>query len=407
MTTNALQVYLPIQQADTVFTRLLDNLYKNNDFQKNINRLELGSDNEKKKAQVIKRTVSKIRIYGDITQPLLLARDVGILMGISNIRLQLKYYNSSEKVIGLYQLNNGKTSQVEYLTWKGFIRAASNSRSAMSDVFREFIYSLVAECVNDPELLAKVSKRVIENNPEMIDKAMEEFDHNMAHYKLLYEKESLQKQLLQDGLDNEIQLRLIAESKQADAELNALMNEHNMKQMMQYKNFYEQTILNLYEWPSTNEQELTLLKRRFLKPIYIYAPHPNIYKEWAAKPEGDAAADFAQYLPEYCNRIEYIDRRIKELSATVPHENIMKCLLPESDLFYFYLHFNTMVDEKNDSILIHVGTEYVIDKKHYDAVLAEMNRDCEKLQVKKRTIYVSTLEEIHCIISQKMIEMAT
>jgi hypothetical protein len=398
-----MEIYLPIQQTDTVFTRILDNLYNNNDFKQNITRLELGNDNEKKKAFIIKKTVSNIKIYGDTTRPLLLARDVGILMGISNIKFQLKYYNSSEKIIGLYQLNNGKTSEVEYLTWKGFIRAASNSRSAMSDIFREFIYELVAECINDNTLLEKVTKRVIDNNPELLDKAITEFDENLNYYKLLYQKEIIQKQLLQENLDNEIQLRLIAEEKQANAELTNLINENRIKYMLEYKNRYEQALLNIYEFPSNNEQELNILRQKFLKPLYIYVPHPKLYEDWTLKQDNEIM-DFIQYIPNYSDHMQYILDRIKTLKTSNDKIDI-RCLLPETEYCYFYL-YNNLIEDK---LLIHIATEWIFDKKHLETIFDEMNKECEKINTKihnkNRTIYYSSLEEIHQIISGKMIEL--
>jgi hypothetical protein len=349
--------------------------------------------------------------------PLLLARDVGILMGISNIRLQLKYYSSSEKVIGLYQLNNGKTSQVEYLTWKGFIRAASNSRSTLSDLFREFIYELVAEAIGDPTLLDKITKRVVEQNPELVDQAMNELDKNMEYYRILYERESLQRQLLQEGLDNEIQLRLVAERKQADAELEAITNNYKVQQMEKYTKKYELTLLDVYEWPATNEIELNILRQRFLKPLYIYAPSAKLYNEYISKAAGDEneMLEFAQYIPEYPYRIDYIVSRSSELmnssnksKGMLDRINIMKCLLQESDFCYFYVHLGPMPQKVKSETedYIHVATEWMLDKKHYESVMEEMNKECEKIVVKKKNIYYSSIEEIRYIISQKMIDQA-
>ena len=401
-----LQIYLPIKQTDTVFTKVLGKLYKDNEFQKNISRLENSTDKDKKKALIIKKTVGKIRVYGSSEQPLLLARDVGILMGISNIRLQLKYYSSTEKVIGLYQLNNGKTSQVEFLTWKGFIRAAGNSRSTLSDLFREFIYELVAEAIGDPSLLDKITRRVVERNPELVEQAMNELDGNLEYYRILYEREALQKQLLQENLDNEIQRRLIAEKKQADAELDSIVRDQKIQQIVKYANQYERTILNMYEWPTTNEIELNILRQKYLKPLHIYAPSSKQYNEWINKKD-DILSEFLQYIPEYPDRIDYIIKRSNELVTNAADKTkAIKCVLPDADYCYFYIHAGQMPSSsKGQDEYVHISTEWIVDRKHYDEIVDEMNKECEKVTIKKKVIYYSSLEEIRCIISQKMIQL--
>jgi transcription termination factor NusB len=402
-----LRIYSPIHKADTVFTTILTNLYKDTAFQKNITRLESGTEREKKKASVIQKTVQHIRVYGDKSQPLLLARDVGVLMGISNIKLQVKYYTSAEKIIGLYRQNNGKTNQVEFLTWKGFIRAASNSRSVLSDLFREFIYELVAEAIGDPTLLNTITQRVAEKNPELIDAAIDELDTNIDRYRILYEKERIKAQLIQNNLEKETQHRLVAEQKQIDAELDSLIQTHKTKQLATHLEHYEKKILQLYETPTSNlEIELSILKHRYMKPIYIYIPQAKVYNEWLGKKD-PAYSDYVQYVPDYVDRVTYIMQRCGGLSKDgVSQYDAIRCTLLDNEYLYFYIHMHT--NPRPSAVVIddyiHVATEWVTDKRHYDAVVDELSKECEKLNTKKKTIYYSTLEEIRLIISQKLME---
>jgi hypothetical protein len=405
-----LRVYSPIHKTDTVFTTILANLYKDDAFQKNVSRLESGTEREKKKAAVIQKTVQHIRVYGDKSQPLLLARDVGILMGISNIKLQVKYYTSAEKIIGLYRQNNGKTNPVEFLTWKGFIRAASNSRSVLSDLFREFIYELVAEAIGDPTLLNTITQRVVEKNPVLVDAAIDELDYNIDCYRILYEKERIKTQLIQDNLAKEIQQRLVAEQKQIDAELDGIIQAHKTKQMANHLEHYEKKLLQLHDMPNSNlEVELSILKHRYMKPIYIYIPQIKVYNEWVNKKD-PVFSDYVQYVPDYADRIAYIMQRCKSLGKEgVAQLDAIKCTLLDNEYLYFYIHMHTNPRPSATNIddYIHVATEWVTDKRHYDAVIEELSKDCEKLNTKKKTIYYSTLEEIRLIISQKLVESET
>lgn len=393
-------IYLPIKQADTVFTKILDKVYSDTSFQKNITRLESGADKDKKKALIIKKTLSKIRVYGSIEQPLLLARDVGILMGISNIRLQLKFYNSSEKVMGMYQFANGKLSPVEYLTWKGFIRAASNSRSSLSDLFREFIYELVAEAIGDTSLLDKISKRVVAKNPELVDAALNELDTNLECYRLLYEKEALRNHLLQDGLDAEIQRRMIAEHDKATAELDALSKSFELKKLTEYTNKCEVALLDYYSHPSTEVEQLAFLKKKYMKPLYIYAPSSDIYNEIQHKKESHFI-EFTTYIPEYIGRINYIQMRHSQLSRTSNYDDmaIMDILVPNSD--YFYLYLSTTKLQGSEYILVHI--DYYTDKRHIDSVIDDLNNNFEKISFKKKCIYYISIDDIIHSLNQSLI----
>ena len=54
---------------------------------------------------------------------------------------------------------------------------------------------------------------------------------------------------------------------------------------------------------------------------------------------------------------------------------------------------------------IHVYTAWVLDKRHYDAVVVEMTKECENISIKKKTIFHSSFDEIDEIIRQKLIDV--
>lgn len=391
MNTNVqLQLYEPIQQTDTVFSTILDNLYNDFEFKKNIARLESGQEKDIKKAIIIKNTVNKLKIYGSSDKPLLLARDVGILMGISNIRQQVKYYNLNEKLVGLCKAGNGKLMKVEYLTWKGVIRAASNSRSILSELFREFIYELVAQVTKNPELLTSVIKNVVNNNPELVKEAKKEYQQNVEYYKKLYQNEIIKTKLLQLEYEEETQKRLISENQVAEKELMIAFQEIKIRELKKYTNYYEEIINNIVE--DNNETELILLKQRFMKPLHIYVMKPIFYLNLLKKADANIKK-FLEYAPNYPDYINYFE-------AKKNNDKPIK-MIPD-EYGYFYLHFGNL----NNDDFIQIATEWVLDKKHYDAVISEMNNECENIFVKKtKIIYYTNLDEISDIIKLKFINI--
>lgn len=400
LTNNLLKLYEPIQSTETVFTMILDNLYGDVDFQQNIARLEDGNDKEKKKALVIKNTVEKVKVYGDPEKPLLLARDVGILMGISNIRQLVKYYNSSEKVIGLYKSTTGKETKMEFLTWKGVLRAAGNSRSTLSDLFREFLYELVAQVCKDPVMLASVTKNVITNNPELVSVAKQELNQNMNYYKALYNYEATKSRMLQETVENEIQKRLIVENEKAEKELALAVSNLKINQLEVYNKRYEHYIANILEDPVIDEAELTVLRKRFMKPVYVYAVRSGYLTELLKKAD-DTIRDFFAYVPNYLERISYIEAK----QSIAGNANKLTAMLVGNEYCYFYLHMSGSI-QTNDEFL-HVHTMWVLDKRHYDTVIAELNQECEKISFKKKIIYHSCIEELEDITRQKLLYMGS
>jgi hypothetical protein len=394
-----LQLYLPNKNTDTIISKFLDIVYNRNQFQKNILHLKNSTDKDKKKALIIEKTATNLRVFGESNNLLFIARDIGILMGYSNIKLQLKYYTNNEKVIGLYQLNNGKISKMEYLTWKGVVRASMNSRSALGDLFREALYeSLNAAGIDS---FSKYVTIAVENNPELADRALSELDKNMEYYKKLYEQETLQRQLLQKNLEQETQQRLIAEDEKINAELNTIIKEYRINEMSKYVERCEQALIDAYEWPLSKETELNILRQRACKPLYIYAPSSKIYKEWCGM-KNDEMIEFTQYIPEYSYRIDYIVSRSNKNEES--RLNIIKCILQETDFCYLMLHLGPMPKTKSQDDYIHIATEWVLDKKHYDLIIDELNKECEKISIKKKIVYYSSMDELRTIIHQKMQE---
>jgi prophage antirepressor-like protein len=395
-----MQVYLPINPTDNVFSELLDNLYNKDEFKQNITQLETGTDSEKKKADLIKNTVNTIRVYGNANEPLLLAKDVGILMGITDMRFHLRNCDSSQKVIGSYQSDNGKITDEEFLTLRGFNKIAHSSRSVMSKVFQIFVSELLKAAMGRP-IFDEATNRVIENNPELVEEAFIEYENNLNHLKLLYEKTDLENKLLKERIDNETQLRLIAEKKRNNAELTALIQTNVAKKTLEYKNHYETALLKMYEeLPSTHHQVLDIVMSKFLKPLYIYAPHPKLYKEWLMKKNEDIS-DFIQYIPEYPDRMDYIINRLNDNKE----KNLIKCILPETEHSYFYLH-TSLID---DPSFIHIGTERYLDKKHIEYITCELNKYCQKINIKisnkNRIIYYTSLNNINQIIMDTLIKL--
>ena len=375
--------YEPIKQTETVFTQILEKLYKDVEFKKNITQLESGNEKEVKKATVIKKTICKLKVFGTAEQPLLLARDVGVLMGISNIKLHVKYYNKHEKVTGMYTQANGKITQTEFLTWKGVVRAASCSRSILSELFREFIYELIHQVIKTPELLNAVAENVIKNNRHLVEAAKYEFEQNYMKYKKMYELESKYRKELEQKYEDEVQKRLNIEQDKSVAELDIELQKIQLQIYNNSLKNYEEYLSDLIDNPSTPELELTYLKKKFMKPLYVYGINSSYYN--SIKKTND---QFFNNIDNYTYKCDYF-QKLKSAKIIPPYE-------------YFYIILSTSQDQDYDKYFL-LHTEWIVNKKHLELICEELDKTGDVYVYKKKSIYNLNIDELQDIIAQQMI----
>jgi hypothetical protein len=108
--------YVNVHNKENVFP-IIRRLCENKDYKDYMSGIK-----EEKKSKVLQDTISNLSIYGKDNHPLILARDMGVLMGIKHINSNIKHYNSTEKVVG-YIMENNKLKKVNFLTKYGVCRA--------------------------------------------------------------------------------------------------------------------------------------------------------------------------------------------------------------------------------------------------------------------------------------------
>ena len=100
-------IYKSIPNTENILSTLINNINRDEIFQKNVNRLANSSDeNEIKKADIIKSTIQNIKVYNTKKNPLFLAKDIGILLGISTVNIVVKKFEKEEKIIGYIENKN-------------------------------------------------------------------------------------------------------------------------------------------------------------------------------------------------------------------------------------------------------------------------------------------------------------
>ncbi len=86
----------------------------------------------------------KVRMLGTIRKPLLVAKDVGDLLGIHNISGSIKHYNDDEKTKGKVFTSHGMRDMT-LLTELGLYRLLRKTHKLGTGVFYEWSYKIVKE----------------------------------------------------------------------------------------------------------------------------------------------------------------------------------------------------------------------------------------------------------------------
>jgi prophage antirepressor-like protein len=85
-----------------------------------------------------------IQVYGTFEEPLFKAKDIGDLLGMSNIRETIKGFNHKQKVVSLTDTLGGQ-QEVTFLTEQGLYKVLMRSRKKIAEQFQDWVCEVVEE----------------------------------------------------------------------------------------------------------------------------------------------------------------------------------------------------------------------------------------------------------------------
>ena len=412
-------IYKPLETKN-ILSNLVDNIINDEVFQKHLNLLQTSeSENDQKNAFSIKSTISNIRVFNTNIQPLFLAKDIGILMGISNIKYFTRQFEPEEKVIGYTTINN-KIKKVIFLTRLGIYRCFYASRSPLAKLFRKFISNLLDHMItHENELLQRISCIFRSENPGLIDQGMADLASKLIEYETKYAEEQKKAEQLEQQCDEEIKKRFDAEKEVVEIDI---INSYNMMQIEQLKKEKDSYISRIKTIQSTIEPEtidnieIRMLKEMFMKPVYLCILHPNYFTK-LLKPQPTQPNQ--PTLPNQPNQpnLEYdsdVDTitvgKISDLDMKVYKRNfenifteIDKVKVEKDEILYYCLSFSR--NAAKNGKLIHVSTQYVVNKNHYTKTLTSLSENSEVIELNKIVLYKTSIEEISDIIREEFIKL--
>jgi prophage antirepressor-like protein len=116
-----------------------------------------------------------IQVYGTYDEPLFKAKDIGDLLGMSNIREVIKNFNNKQKVVSLTDTLGGQQNTT-FLTEQGLYKVLMRSRKKIAEQFQDWVCEVVEE-------IRKNGKYELEKKLEERNKQIEETQRELHLYK--------------------------------------------------------------------------------------------------------------------------------------------------------------------------------------------------------------------------------
>lgn len=388
-----LKIFEPINEVENIISTLVENIYNEDAYQAYLQDLEGSSETGEKKAERIKKTFSTIRVFNSNSDPLFLAKDIGIILGVSNINSMIKHFNSSEMRIGLLDAKT-KLSKKYFLTRHGIYRVLFNNRTKLSEVFRGFIYKLIDHMLNyEVDKLKGIINEFTLENPDLVKESIIELNDNFKKYKQLYEKELYEKEKWELQATKENTLLKQLESEKNEVEIENMYNNMYIKQLKEEKmDAFERIYKIKYDNAVYDDNELIIndLKKKFLKEVYIYIVHPDVIKK--LKDIDLENKDEREFLEKYSFEYEFNEKildRYKQIDI--------------EDLLFLKVSFKK---EENDKFL-YMNSDYLYDKDQYQKLIDTLKNEVETYTINKRTpyeiIFKTSIEYIRSVIKSLLV----
>ena len=381
-----IQIYQPIDEVKSIISEFLNNVYNNEAYKEYLKSLE--DDGSHKKVEKIKTTFDNIKLYNTNTEPLFIARDIGVLLGVSNINTTIKNYTCEEKIEGYIETYDKPKKKVMFLTRHGLYRLLFNNKTSLSNIFRKFVYKLLDDVIkHNTEKVLSILNEITREDPTLISESITEMHQNVNKYKALYE---LEQQERMKYYSKNLELN----NERNELKLEKMFQEIKIDELSKQNDFMISKINSAYEYDDT-ESIVNILKHKYMKKVGISMVNPNLVLQILEREKNNEDFDFnfekTQIYDPYVKLFEFVKK--------FKNESIYK-----NEIMYLHLSFNPKDDCEKYT---HITNVYVYDKNKYSELIDTMLEECDyfKITAKKSTndyIFRTNVDHIS-IIAENMI----
>jgi prophage antirepressor-like protein len=414
--TNNCNMYHIIPNTKHILLTLIENINSNSLFKKHVSKLSLSSKlSDVKKATLINYTIQNIKVYNTKNKPLFLAKDIGILLGISHVKMLVKKFESEEKIVGYIRTTN-KDKQVIFLTKLGVYRCFYTSRSPLAKLFRKFIGNLLDHMVtHESNLLKKISEKFQIQNPDLIEEGMNDLHDKLIEYEKKYIEEKEKADLLMLECNEERKKREVSEQETLEVVVVNSFNMMHIEQLKVEKQAFIDRIKNINNTildessESIDLLEIEMIKKKYMKQMYIYILHPTYFTKllllklkFISTGVNNNIVKDSNTQNKHNDPINTI-QQIKLLLQDMPNytknfnnifSNQFGVKIENNEILYYCIGFARNISKPNK--LIYVNTQWISTRAQYNKILYSFA---------KFTLYKTSLEDISDVAREEFCQM--
>jgi prophage antirepressor-like protein len=419
------KIYTVIPESKNIIVTLINSINNDDTFRKHVNKLsESTKQQDQKKAQLINNTIQKIKVFNTKVNPLFLAKDIGVLMGISHINYLIKKFDPDDKITG-YITQNDKIKKVTFLTKYGMYRCFWSSKSPLARMFRKFMCKLIDHMIeNESDIVDRLSIKFQLENEKLIERGMTDLKEKMATLENKYEDEYKKTALLQLQCANERKKRQDAENENNEIDIINSYNMMHIEQLKKEKDAYQKKIQNIRDNNITDEMdsmdlmELKLIKEKYMKPLYIYILHPAYFKKVLKtrqkeiqQMQSNIGSFDIPIIEDTTESMKKTLNRINNLINDDKYESNFKNIFAKNEIFIepdeiLYISFNFGRNIAKTDKLILINTQWIVNKVHYSKICNSLQSTCDMLYLHtKLHVFKTSLEEINDTIREEFVSL--
>lgn len=336
--------------------------------------------------------------YNSVANPLFKVSDAEILLQKTNIRQTIDrdqkkpieeqaFTLGIHFVYGLSLSNNNSKRKTLFFTIDGFETYLMMSYGTVSNLYRKFVLVVMRELRNTG---MTTLENAIKKTEQMYQKEIQDVNQMLTHTNKILELEQTKRASIENFLiETEI-----------DRDSIKIISEHHRKKVqkaIEYQN-------NLSDdFPNSKEDELNILKKKYLISLKIYiVPFEKVQNACKKPAISKNPKKHKSKIYEYLSaaKVKELgldesseDERETENSFVLEYDYNMFGVLhkPHSDDQYYY----TVSMSKNLStrLGIYVGDLYITGKEHFDELISYLTENCGTPLKGAYTTCISELED--------------
>lgn len=342
--------------------------------------------------------------YNTPTNPLFKVTDIAILLGKTNLKKVLledqkkpkdeRFYSEGKDFVhGLARNARGSKRKALFFTRRGFYIYLMTSRGDISNLFRNFLIVVLEELHEKGMVKQEDAIRI---TTEKYQDEIKRIENRLSKVNLVLEKEQLLR----------IETEKHLEETEIDRDTLKIISEYHKKKVQEAREYQENMI---DDFPTDKEDELRIMKMKYMKPVKIYLiPFEKVQRaiKKPKKRKKNPKGKIYEYLTvaqvkELGLEESDSDSDLEEKSFVIEYDySLFGAINPphKSDDYYYTISQSKKLSNR---LGIHVGDVYVTGKDHFEVIVKYLQEHCStplrgafltsigEIEEKAREIFIS------------------